>query len=80
MEQRTVEVSLGAYKLQTQKLTPTGLLKAYQLNRFVISSEVAPIAYHQLETELLTIAEDMGIGGILLSPFAVWKLFGFRLC
>lgn len=61
---------LEAYKIQAEKLTPTGLLKAYQSNRFAAPSEVDPIAYHQLETELLRIAEDMGINGILLSPSA----------
>lgn len=61
---------LEAYKLQAEKLTPTGLLKSYQVNRFAIPSEVDPIAYHQLEAKLLKIAEDMGINGILLSPSA----------
>ena len=61
---------LEAYKLQVEKLTPTGLLKAYQSNRFAAPSEVDPIAYHQLETGLLTIAADMGISSILLSPSA----------
>jgi hypothetical protein len=63
---------LEAYKLQAEKLTPTGLLKAYQSNRFAVPSEVDPIAYHQMEAELLKIAEDMGISGILLSPSALF--------
>lgn len=61
---------LEAYKLQAEKLTPTGLLKAYQANRFAVPSEIDPIAYHQMETELLETAQDMGINGILLSPSA----------
>ncbi len=61
---------LEAYKLQAEKLTPTGLLKAYQTNRFAVPSEVDPIAYHQMEANLLKIAEKMGISGILLSPSA----------
>lgn len=61
---------LEAYKLQAKNLTPTGLLKAYQSNRFTVPSKVDPIAYHQLETELLKIAGDMGFNGILLSPSA----------
>lgn len=61
---------LEVYKLQAEKLTPNGLLKAYRSNRFVVPSEINPIAYHQMETELLKIADDMGISGILLSPSA----------
>ncbi|MGE4354124.1 MAG: hypothetical protein AB7D36_08580 [Oscillospiraceae bacterium] len=61
---------LEAYRLQAEKLTPAGLLKAYQTNRFTIPSEIDPAQYHHLETELLKIAGDMGISGILLSPSA----------
>jgi hypothetical protein len=63
---------LEAYKLQAEKLTPAGLLKAYQSNRFTVPSEVDPVAYHQMEAELLKIAGDMGISGILLSPSALF--------
>ncbi len=63
---------LEVYKLQAEKLTPNGLLKAYQSNRFAIPSETDPIAYHQMETVLLKIADNMGISGILLSPSALF--------
>lgn len=63
---------LEVYKLQAEKLTSIGLLKAYQSNRFAVPSEVDPISYHQMEAELLRIAEDMGISGILLSPSALF--------
>lgn len=61
---------LEAYKAKAQKLDPAGLLKAYALNRFAAPSTVDPTAYHLLEAELLTMAQDMGIGGVLLSPSA----------
>ncbi|KPU45804.1 hypothetical protein OXPF_05930 [Oxobacter pfennigii] len=61
---------LEVYRLQVEKVTPAGLLKAYKSNRFAVPSQIDPIAYHQLETELLKAAEDMGIKGILLSPSA----------
>ncbi len=61
---------LEAYKLQAERLTPAGLLKAYQTNRFAVPSEIDLASYHRLETELLKIAGDMGVGGILLSPSA----------
>ncbi len=70
---------LEAYKLQAEKLTPAGLLKSYQTNRFAVPSEIDPAAYHHLETELLKIAGDMGISGILLSPsasFGCCSVFG----
>lgn len=61
---------IEVYKLQAEKLTPNELLKAYQSNRFAFPSEIDLIAYHQMETVLLKIADDMGINGILLSPSA----------
>lgn len=61
---------LEIYKLQAEKLTPNELLRAYQSNRFAAPGEVNPIAYHRVETDLLKIADDMGISGILLSPSA----------
>jgi hypothetical protein len=63
---------LEVYKLQAEKLTPNGLLKAYQSNRFAVPSEIDPIAFHQMETDLLKIADNMGISGILLSPSALF--------
>ena len=61
---------LEVFKLQAKRMTPVGLPKAYQANRFTAPSNVDPSAYHQLETELLKIAGDMAIDGILLSPSA----------
>ncbi len=61
---------LEIYKLQAEKLTPNELLRAYQSNRFAAPGEVNPIAYHRVEADLLKIADDMGINGILLSPSA----------
>ncbi len=61
---------LEVYKLQAEKLTPNELLRAYQSSRFAAPGEVNPIAYHRVETDLLKIADDMGISGILLSPSA----------
>jgi hypothetical protein len=61
---------LEVYKVQSAKLTPTDLVKTYRTNRFALPSDINPIKYHQMEIELLNIADNMGISGILLSPTA----------
>lgn len=61
---------LELYKTQTDKLSPTEVLKSYETNRFVAPSELNPVQYHKLEADLLAVAERFGIKGLLLSPNA----------
>ncbi|MCL2883858.1 MAG: hypothetical protein FWF49_00035 [Oscillospiraceae bacterium] len=55
---------------QSKKLTPPALLKNYAGNRFAVPSEISPLQYCQLETELFSLAQRHTIEGILLSPAA----------
>ncbi|MCL2125911.1 MAG: hypothetical protein FWH33_08005 [Oscillospiraceae bacterium] len=70
---------LEIFRKQSDSITPVDLLKSFQINRFSIPSEIDPIAYHLLEVELLSIAHQQDIKGILLSPsapFASSSAFG----
>jgi hypothetical protein len=71
---------LEVFRQQAGSITPIDIVKAYNLNRFSVPSEVDPVAYHSLEAELLALAQDSGIKAILLSPavpFASSSTFGF---
>ncbi|MCL2548001.1 MAG: hypothetical protein FWE76_02410 [Symbiobacteriaceae bacterium] len=71
---------LKVFQAQSDKVTPVEVVKAMQTNRFVVPSDVDPVAYHTLETEFLTTAHKLGIKPILLSPsapFASSSAFGY---
>ena len=61
---------LEVYKVQSERLSPSDLMKAYRINRFAAPSAIDPIRYHELETELLKLAQELNIGSVLLSPSA----------
>ena len=61
---------LELFQMQAEKIAPTDIIKAYNLNRFSIPSNTNPVAYHTLEADLLSAAQGMGIETILLSPSA----------
>ncbi|MCL1803748.1 MAG: hypothetical protein FWG30_08960 [Eubacteriaceae bacterium] len=63
--------SLLLYVFEKQETNPAGLLRAFQTNRFARPSDIDPIAYRALETELLAVARDIGIKPVLLSPAAL---------
>jgi len=70
---------LKVFQLQAQNTTPIEMLKAFQANRFSIPSDLVPVAYHTLETEFLSLAQNMDIKPVLLSPsapFASCSAFG----
>jgi hypothetical protein len=61
---------LSVFKAKAAKISGTGLLKNYALNRFVHPAEVDPIALKQLELDVLNIAAKHDIKAIQLSPVA----------
>lgn len=61
---------LEIFEKQTEKFTPANMLKAYRLNRFSVPSKVNPAKFHALEARLLSIAQEMNIQTVLLSPSA----------
>lgn len=61
---------LELYQMQAEKLAPTDIVKAYNLNRFSLPSDADPVEYHTLEADLLSTSQIMGIDAILLSPSA----------
>ena len=70
---------LKIFQSQAQKITPAEIVKAFQVNRFSVPSELGPVAYHVLETEFLSVAQKSGIKTVLLSPavpFASSSCFG----
>jgi len=70
---------LRIFQSQAQNTTPIEMLKAFQTNRFSVPSELDPVAYHTLETEFLSLAQNMDIKPVLLSPsapFASSSAFG----
>lgn len=67
------------FQNQAKNTKPTDVMKAFQTNRFSVPSELNPAAYHILEAELLSLAEEADIKPILLSPsapFASCAAFG----
>ena len=61
---------LELFEKQTNKFIPTDMLKAYRSNRFATHSEADPGKFHALEVLLLTVAQEMDIKTVLLSPTA----------
>jgi hypothetical protein len=57
-------------KNQTDKLTPSDMLKNYQSNRFVAPSALDAEKFYQLEVDLTAVAKGHSIGSVLLSPVA----------
>ena len=43
---------LKLFHEQANKVTPTDLLKSFQVNRFSVPSEINPVVYHRFESEL----------------------------
>ena len=70
---------LKIFQSQARNTTPTEMLRAFQTNRFCVPSELDPAAYHALETEFLSAAQNQNIKAVLLSPaapFASSSVFG----
>lgn len=61
---------LTVFQMQTNNISPVDIIKAFELNRFSVPSEIDPIQYHNLEVELLSLAQKEHIKPILLSPSA----------
>ena len=61
---------LEVFKEQAKNIAPTDVLKAFQINRFSVPSELDPVAYHIFESELLSLARELEIEPMLLSPSA----------
>ena len=61
---------LRVFQEQSNNITPIDILKAFQINRFSVPSEIDPVAYHMYEAELLSLAREFGIEAVLLSPSA----------
>lgn len=57
-------------KAQTNKLTPTDILKRYRSNRFVVPNVLDPVSFYQLEVDITRKAKAEGIEPVLLSPVA----------
>jgi len=72
-------ILLRLFQIQANNTTPADVLKAFKANRFSVPSEADPVAFHLLEAELLSLAQDDGIKPVLLSPaapFASCAAFG----
>jgi len=70
---------LELFREQANNNTPAGILKAYQLNRFTVPSELDPVAYYRLEIDFLLLAQQHNFHAVLLSPsapFASSSVFG----
>ena len=70
---------LDIFQSRANKTTATGMVKAFQFNRFSVPSELDPVAYHILEAEFLSVAQKLVIKPVLLSPaapFASSSVFG----
>jgi hypothetical protein len=63
---------LKVFQSQAGKATPVEMVKAFQSNRFSVPSELDPVAYHILETEFLSLAQEQGMKPVLLSPAATF--------
>ena len=70
---------LEIFQSRANETTPAEMLKAFQVNRFSVPSDLNPVAYHTLETEFLSSAQELDINTVLLSPaapFASSSAFG----
>ena len=61
---------LEIFQSRANKITPAEMVKAFHVNRFSAPSELDPVSYHVLETEFLSVAKEININPILLSPAA----------
>ena len=61
---------LKVFQTQASNTKPVDLLKAFEINRFSVPSELDPVKYHALETETLKTAQKFNFKAILLSPTA----------
>jgi len=61
---------LKIFQEKANSISPTDVLKAFQINRFSVPSEIDPVAYHICEAELLALARKLKIEAVLLSPSA----------
>jgi hypothetical protein len=61
---------LKVFQIHAINTKPTDLLKAFELNRFSIPSEIDPVKYHKLEAEILSLAQKLKFITVLLSPSA----------
>jgi len=61
---------LKVNQIHASDISPAEIVKAFGANRFSAPSEIDPLEYHLLETELLLLAQKNSIKGILLSPAA----------
>ena len=61
---------LELYHQRADGVSPAGLVKAFQSNRFSVPSELDPVAYHAFEADLLALAQRQGMEAVLLSPVA----------
>ena len=59
---------MEVFSSRAGRVTPPKLLKEYQGNRFVKPAAIDTIAYLQMELKTLTLAREMGIEPVLLSP------------
>ena len=70
---------LEIFQSRANEITPSDMVKAFQVNRFSAPSELDPVPYHVLVTEYLSAAKNTNISPILLSPaapFASSSVFG----
>lgn len=61
---------LEAFRARTDQMRPSDVLRSYTSNRFAKPSEIDPVAFHQLEADLLALANQQDIQPVLLSPVA----------
>jgi hypothetical protein len=61
---------LEVFRQRTQAASAVDLLKAYSANRFVLPSELDPLALKRLELDVLTLAADASYQPLQLSPVA----------
>lgn len=61
---------LKLFQMQAAATTPKELLGSHKSSRFTSPSALDPAAYHLLESRLLSLAQEAGISGVLLSPAA----------
>ncbi len=61
---------LELYKLQISSIDPVDLVKTSLGNRFTRNSDIDPIPYHRLESDILDAARLAGIQPVLTSPVA----------
>lgn len=61
---------LQLFQMQGDSRRPSELLTVFGNNRFCTPSKMDPVQYHTIESELLKLAKENGVEGVLLSPAA----------